>query len=172
MDWRFTVSQIFTALQKWVTVHRNLKTMNIEIVTERFQLDIYGFGGIAINKDYVGAAFKFSGKMWETVKANGLKNKGLNVWVYEPRDMVFAGVELDNPTDGQNSSLEEKKIRLEKYAYYKHIGPYNLIKQKGQKMINELTSKGFEVILPYIEIYGHWTKDETKLETELLMCLK
>jgi hypothetical protein len=39
-------------------------------------------------------------------------------------------------------------------------------------MINELTKQGFEVILPYIEIYGHWTRDESKSETELLMCLK
>ena len=39
-------------------------------------------------------------------------------------------------------------------------------------MKDELMSKGFETILPYIEIYGHWTNDETKLETELLMCLK
>ena len=39
-------------------------------------------------------------------------------------------------------------------------------------MIDELTKQGYEVILPYIEIYGHWTRDENKLETELLMCLK
>ena len=35
-----------------------------------------------------------------------------------------------------------------------------------------LKSKGYETTLPYIEIYGHWTNDETKLETELLMSLK
>jgi hypothetical protein len=33
-------------------------------------------------------------------------------------------------------------------------------------------NRGFETTLPYIEIYGHWTNDETKLETELLMSLK
>ena len=38
-------------------------------------------------------------------------------------------------------------------------------------MTDELKKKGFEIVLPYIEIYGHWTTDETKLETELLMCL-
>lgn len=36
----------------------------------------------------------------------------------------------------------------------------------------ELNQKGFETILPYIEIYGHWDSDESKLETELIMCLK
>ncbi len=146
--------------------------MNIEIITKNLQLDIYGFGGTATNKDYAGTAFRLSGDMWEVVKAKGLKNKGMNIWVYEPEDSVFAGVELDNPTAGLSSGLEEKKICLEKYAYFKHIGPYHLIKQTGQKMTGELIEKGFEVILPYIEIYGHWTSDESKLETELLMHLK
>jgi predicted transcriptional regulator YdeE len=146
--------------------------MNIEIITKSLPLAIYGFGDTAINKDYVGTAFKMSGKMWEIVKAKELKNKGLNVWVYEPEDMVFAGVDLENPALGLNSGLEEKKIILTKYASYKHIGPYNLIKQTGQKMTSELISMGYEVILPYIEIYGHWTNDESELETELLMSLK
>lgn len=39
-------------------------------------------------------------------------------------------------------------------------------------MADELKNKGYETVLPYIEIYGHWTNDETKLETELLMPLK
>ncbi|RFS17928.1 GyrI-like domain-containing protein [Emticicia sp. C21] len=146
--------------------------MNIEIINNSLQLDIYGFGGIAIDKDFVGAAFQLSGKMWEVVKANELGNSGMNIWVYETEDEVFAGVELHNPSIGLSSGLEEKRISLEKYAYYKHIGPYHLIKPAGQKMTSELIEKGFEVILLYIEIYGHWTNDESKLETELLMRLK
>ena len=39
-------------------------------------------------------------------------------------------------------------------------------------MKNELKSKGFEIEFPYIEIYGHWNSDETKLEAELIMALK
>jgi hypothetical protein len=146
--------------------------MNIEIITKNFELEIYGFGGIATNKDYVGTAFKLSAKMWEIIKANRLKNNGMNIWVYETGDKVFTGVELENHTDSNHYGLEKKKINLEKYAYYKHIGPYNLIKQAGQAMTNQLIKQGFEVILPYIEIYGHWTGDEAKSETELLMCLK
>jgi len=146
--------------------------MNIEIITKNFQLDIYGFGGIAIDKDYVGTAFKLMDKMWKIVKANDIKNKGMNIWLYETADRVFTGVELENPNEGDNYGLEKKKINLEKYAYYKHVGPYNLIKQVGLEMTSQLTTQGFEVILPYVEIYGHWTGDETKSETELLMSLK
>ena len=145
--------------------------MNIEIITKDTELTIYGFSGTAFNKDYAGTAFKLSGKMWETVKANNLKNKGLNIWVYEPEDRVFAGVEIDN-TPSNDIELEQKIISLKKYAYFKHIGSAKLLKQVGTNMINELKSKGLETELPYIEIYGHWTNDETKFETELLMTLK
>ena len=143
----------------------------MKIINEIFNLDIYGFSGLAVNKDYVGTAFKLMDRMWQTVKANNLKNKGLNIIVYEQDEKVFAGVELfDNP--GQSTGLELKSIALTKYAYHKHIGPYNLIKQAGQNMRDELNNKGLDFTYPYIEIYGHWSNDESKLETELLICLK
>lgn len=145
--------------------------MKLEIITENLTLDIYGFSGIAVNKDYAGTAFKLMDKMWQTVKANEIKNKGINIWVYDTEEKVFAGVELyDSPN--QDIGLEHKVVALTKYAYYKHIGSYSLIKQAGQNMRDELKNMGFETNLPYIEIYGHWTNDESKLETELLMSLK
>jgi len=142
----------------------------MEIINEIFNLDIYGFSGIAVNKDYAGTAFKLMDKMWQTVKSNNLKNKGLNIFVYEQNEKVFAGVELYGIPE-PHTGLELKRITLPKYAYYKHIGSYNLIKQVGQSMRNELKNKGLDVTTPYIEIYGHWTSDESKLETELLICL-
>jgi hypothetical protein len=145
--------------------------MNIEIINNPLTLNLHGFSGAATNKDYVNTAFKLSDKMWQAVKGNNLKHKGLNVWVYEQDEMVFAGVELQE-TPRPDIGLEQKSILLSKYAYYKHIGPYKLIKETGMMMTGELKRKGLETDLPYIEIYGHWTNDETKLETELLMCLK
>ena len=145
--------------------------MNLEIINKDLRLEIYGFSGIAMNRDYAGTAFKLMDKMWQTVKSNNLKNKGLNIWVYEENEKIFAGVELDD-IPKNNTGLEQKSITLKKYAYYKHIGSYNLIKQAALNMRNELKDRGFTISSPYIEIYGHWTNDETKLETELLMCLK
>jgi effector-binding domain-containing protein len=133
--------------------------------------DVHGFSERAVNKDYTGTAFKLMDKMWQVVKSNNLKNKGLNVWVYESNDIVFGGVELNEPPTN-DSGLEHKSIILKKYAYYKHVGPYSKIKETGQAMRRELENKGLEIILPYIEVYGHWSNDETKLETELYMCLK
>ncbi|MEJ0101994.1 MAG: hypothetical protein WDO19_05275 [Bacteroidota bacterium] len=96
--------------------------MPVEIINNPFRLDIYGFSGIAINKDYAGMTFKLMDKMWQVVKSNNLKNKGFNVWVYGPNEKVFAGVELDD-TSKHNTGLEQKNINLTKYAYHKHIGP-------------------------------------------------
>lgn len=145
--------------------------MNLEIIKKDLTLDIYGFSGTALNKDYAGTSFKLMDKMWQIVKSNDLKNKGHNIWVYEENDKVFAGVELvDRPN--HDTGLEHKYITLIKYAYFKHIGPYNLIKQTGQNMTKELKGRGFETTFPYVEIYGHWKADETKLETELIMSLK
>jgi effector-binding domain-containing protein len=145
--------------------------MNIEIIDTPFNIDIYGLSGTAWNKDYAGTAFKLSAKMWQVIKESGIKNRGQNIWVYDTNDSVFAGVEIDE-RQKDNSSLEHKNIMLKKYAYFKHIGSYSLIKQVGQRMIEEMKSKGFETTLPYIEIYGHWNNDESKTETELLMNLR
>jgi predicted transcriptional regulator YdeE len=145
--------------------------MNFEIIHEALRLDMHGYSGIATNKDYSGTAFKLMDKLWQTVRSNNLQNKGLNIWVYEEDQRVFAGVELSEIQNG-GTGLERKNITLSKYAYYKHIGPYNLIKQAGENMTTALKRKGHETVFPYVEIYGHWTKDETKLETELLMSLK
>ena len=145
--------------------------MNIEIIDTPIHIDIYGFSGTALNKDYAGTAFKLSGKMWQIIKETGIKNKGQNIWVYEPNENVFAGVVLEEPLKN-NSTLLYKNITLEKYAYFKHIGSFSLIKQVGQNMIEEIKNRGLQTTLPYIEVYGHWNKDEAKLETELLMSLK
>jgi effector-binding domain-containing protein len=145
--------------------------MNLEIITKPLELSIYGYSGTAINKDYAGTAFTLMDKMWQTVKSNALQHKGLNIWVYEENEKVFAGVELYDPPQ-HDTGLQQKNITLVRYAWYKHIGPYHLLKQTGQNMIKALKDRGFETRLPTVEIYGHWTNDESKLETEVLLCLK
>ena len=55
--------------------------MEIEIINKQRTFDVHGFSGIAIGKDYAGTAFKLMDKMWQIVKSNNLKNKGLNIWI-------------------------------------------------------------------------------------------
>jgi effector-binding domain-containing protein len=144
--------------------------MEIEIINKELRMIVSGFSGVAANKNYGAKAFALMDKMWPVIKAKGIKHKGLNIWVYELGEKVFAGVELEDPFI-KDTSLEQKEIVLTKYAYYKHIGPYNQLKQAGDNMQSELRKLGLKSSLPYIEIYGHWTNDETKLETELLMAI-
>jgi len=141
----------------------------MEIIDKELQFTASGFSGLAGEKDYCETAFTLMDKMWPVVRSEGLKHKGMNIWVFEAGEQVFAGVELENPNT--DTALEQKVISLPKYAYYKHIGPYNLIKQAGDNMRNELHAQGIKTTFPYIEIYGHWTDDESKLETELIMAL-
>ncbi|HEV7781305.1 MAG TPA: hypothetical protein VGO58_08560 [Chitinophagaceae bacterium] len=95
--------------------------MKVEIIKQNLTLDIYGLSGTAVNKEYAGTAFKLMDRMWQTVKAKDLKNKGINIWVYEANEKIFAGVELyDSP--GPDTGLEHKTVDLPKYAWYKHIG--------------------------------------------------
>ena len=92
--------------------------MEVKIIEEPLQLELFGFGDKAPNKDYAGTAFRLSGRMWEIVKQKGLKNKGINVWIYEPGDSVFAGVELQDASN--ETALERKLLVIPKYAYYAH----------------------------------------------------
>jgi len=144
--------------------------MEIEIKKD-LELTLYGFSGMAVNKDYAGTAFKLSDQVWQKVREQKFDHKGMNIWVYGSGEMVFAGVEFNSPPL-QSIELEQKIILLPTYAYYRHVGPYHLISKCGNEMTSELKSRGFETTEPYIEMYGHWTADETKLETELIMAIK
>lgn len=144
--------------------------MDVTIINKSFCLRLYGFSGTAVNKNYGETGFKLMNKMWETVRANNLKNKGMNVWVYGPNEEVFAGVELE-PATQENTGMEAKQINLSKYAYCKHIGPYSGLAQAYAKMRAYLAENNLKAVSPGLEIYGHWNQDESKLETEILMGL-
>lgn len=145
--------------------------MNVSIIDNPFNARLYGFSGIAINKNWKETGFRLMNRMWEQVKSGNLRNKGMNIWVYEENDQLFTGVELED-TPKNETGLELKEISLPKYGYCKHIGPYHLMGAAQSKALNEFNDRGVKTCLPYLEIYGHWTEDESKLETEMLWCLK
>lgn len=140
--------------------------MNI-LIKENFRVNLYGASGFAINRNWSGTGMKLMDRMWALVRSRQLKNKGINVWVYEEQEKMFTGVELEElpPAD---SGLEEKTIHLPRYVYYKHIGPYDKIGESVTAVQRELQQRGIKTRWPYLEIYGHWIEDVSKLETELL----
>lgn len=144
--------------------------MPLEIINKPFDVSLYGFSGKILNKNYAGTGSPLMDAMWKEVKSKGIKNKGINYWVYEKDDMLFTGVELDqDPPPDINMDL--KVISLSKYACWKHIGSYNKLKDAYSAMHSELEKRNMKFYYPFLEIYGHWTNDETKLETEILFAL-
>ena len=137
---------------------------------ENFHIELYGVSGVAVNQDWAGTGMALMDKMWKEVKTRKFENTGINVWVYEPGDKMFAGVGLLTPPPA-DTILEPKKVILPKYVYYKHIGSYHGIKDSFIRLKAEFDQAGIKTGLPYLEIYGHWTEDESKLETELLWTL-
>ena len=159
----------FRAIVRFLPVTKMI-AMPVSIINTPFTLDLYGFSGVAVNRNWKETGFGLMNNMWAQVKSKSLKNKGLNVWVYGENDSLFAGVELESaPPD--DTGLELKKVHLARYAYYKHIGPYHLMGEAHAKALHEIKQSGLNTCWPYIEIYGHWTDDESKLETEMLWCL-
>ena len=144
--------------------------MALEIINKPFAVNLYGFSGKVLNKDYAGTGSPLMNKLWNELRSKGIKNKGINYWVYEKNEMLFTGAELeqDGPAD---STGELKKINLSSYAYWKHVGPYTRLKDAYSAMHSELEKRKMNFYYPFLEIYGHWTNDETKLETEIIFSL-
>src|ERR1700761_603407 len=110
--------------------------MDIEIINDPFTIELYGFSGVPVNYNFGETGFRLMNGMWQAVKSNNLKNKGVNVWVYDIQGM-FAGVELEE-TPNANIGLEHRKVTLTKYARYKHIGSYNQLARVNQNIREEL----------------------------------
>jgi effector-binding domain-containing protein len=70
------------------------------------------------------------------------------------------------------TSLEKKQVTLQKYAYWKHIGPYSELKNVYSQIEAKLKELGLTPSCPNMEIYGHWNEDETKLETEIFISVE
>ena len=115
------------------------------------------------------------GRVWPVIKANAIPNDGINRVVYDNAGdqadggcTVFAGVVLNESAAAipAASGLERKTVRLTHYAYWKHVGPYHLIPNTGAAMTKALEARGVRTGSPMIEVYGHWSEDESKLVTE------
>jgi len=136
-------------------------------IRKDFSISLYGFSGVAARQDWANTGKNLMNQLWQEVRFLQLPNKGLNVWVYEEGAHLFTGVELMSPPPA-GCPLENKIVSLPRYAYHKHIGPYAELKTTYESAREEFKKAGIHPRHPYLEIYGHWTDDASKLETELL----
>ena len=105
--------------------------------------------------------------VWPRLREKNVVQNGINVVVYDPDGTVFAGVEMSEP-DARGCGLKSKTVKLGRYGYVKHVCPYNQLHETCVRMTEELSRMGHRPIQPIVEIYGHWTDDESQLVTEIL----
>jgi effector-binding domain-containing protein len=145
--------------------------MEIQILQEPLELDLYGIGADVVDSDYSGTGRKLMDEMWSAIHANKLQYKGINFWVYDSATKMFVGVELDNG-EASHGPLENKPVSLSKYVYYKHVGPYEKLGDIHRALEAEMAEQGLEEIGPRVEKYGHWTDDQSKLITEIFIAIR
>jgi hypothetical protein len=110
-------------------------------------------------------------RVWPVLKGSDIPNDGVNRVVYDEGCTVFAGVVLGAGAEAI-PGLERKAVRLTRYAAWKHVGPYHLIPVTGAAMTKALEAAGHRTGWPMVEVYGHWTSDESKLETKTFVALR
>ncbi|MBS4198383.1 GyrI-like domain-containing protein [Bacillus sp. FJAT-49732] len=146
--------------------------MEAVIVNQSKTFTLFGFSKQHDqNRAYSETMFELLDKVWAEVRNNNLSHKGINHVVYDANHIVFAGIEL-NSSPSEDSSLEEKIVHLDKYAYCKHIGPYSELDKSYRKIESIIETSGEHHQPPSMEIYGHWNEDESKLETEIIFNIK
>lgn len=113
-------------------------------------------------------------RVWPIIKSNAIATDGLNRVVYDEGCTVFAGVVLGPGAEAHPaaSALETCRVKLTRYAMWKHVGPYHLLHATATTMNAALAAQGEHTGWPMLEVYGHWTNDESRLETEVFVALR
>jgi effector-binding domain-containing protein len=126
------------------------------------------------NKRFGEEIMALLGRVWPLLKGNAIPNDGINRVVYDEGCSVFAGVVLGPGAEAMPAAagLQRKTVRLTRYAVWKHVGPYHLISATATAMNEALEAAGHRTDWPMVEVYGHWTSDESKLETETFVALR
>ncbi|MFD1673947.1 GyrI-like domain-containing protein [Alicyclobacillus fodiniaquatilis] len=144
--------------------------MNIDVVSQPKTFTLYGFSKVHdADTEYRATMFELMDRLWTEVRAKQLAHLGINHVVYDCGDVVFSGVELSGEPE---TILEKRQVTLQKYAYWKHIGPYSELGNVYDGISATLKEMGLTPTCPSMEIYGDWTEDESKLETEIYMSIE
>jgi effector-binding domain-containing protein len=131
---------------------------------------LFGFSGVHDqNKAYGETITALLDRVWTEVRSRGLAHGGINHVVYDGSN-IFAGIELIAPVG--EVGLEKKELAFDRYASCKHIGPYRELGTTYRNMKLAVEAQGEQCEAPFMEIYGHWNEDESKLKTEIVYILK
>ncbi|SDW12265.1 GyrI-like domain-containing protein [Paenibacillus sp. CF384] len=145
-------------------------TRHVVIVKEPTNFSLYGFS--KVHKEgtpYSHDVRELMDKLWSVIQKLKLPHLGINHVVYEQGGRVFAGVELEQKASEIHHGLESLTVTLHEHAYYKHVGPYDRLGEAYDAIHAELQALGKIASRPLVELYGHWSDDPAKLETDIYM---
>jgi effector-binding domain-containing protein len=141
----------------------------VAIMEQPRRITLHGYGTAHQSGTARGAEFmELLQRVWVEVRAKDLAHGGISHAVYDCGDVVFAGVELLAPA-ATPTSLVKKDVVFTRYAHWKHIGPYHGLPKAYEAMEAAIRGLGLSRTCPSMEIYGHWTADESRLETEIFI---
>jgi hypothetical protein len=144
--------------------------MDIQIIDTPFAVNLVGRQGPIEGKPVGDVGKCLMDAMRAEVRARGIRNTGINHWVYLPGPSLFAGVELAEPTD-ELGSLERLGVELKRFLRHVHQGPYDKLPAVWQRLTGDLAASNETRAGPCLEIYGHWNADSRLLTTTILIGL-
>ena len=118
-------------------------------------------------------------RVWEMIRKDNLKTLGLNVAIYYSReegappasDFGFvAGVLVDGDA-GRPAGLEVLETPAGPCAHAELIGDYGLIPEVHRQIRDWCRANGRRLAGVNLEIYGHWTGDQSQARTDVYYLL-
>jgi effector-binding domain-containing protein len=112
------------------------------------------------------------GEVWTFLRAAGVPNPGRHVAVYFDDEInLEVGAEVGQPFAGDgNVVCSATPGGL--VATTTHFGPYNRLGEAYEAIKRWCKENGRAPIRPCWEVYGHWTDDVTKLQTDVFFLLQ
>src|SRR5690348_2590749 len=97
--------------------------MDATIIQSPFHVTLVGKRGAVDGERYGEAGRRLMDEMWAEVRKRGLRNTGLNHWVYPRKAELFTGVEL-SASSADIGSLETFQVDIARHLRYVHRGPF------------------------------------------------
>jgi effector-binding domain-containing protein len=114
-------------------------------------------------------------KVYVAVRAGEIVQTGHNVFVYSDPSKdevtVEVGVEVGAPFSPVDD-IEYAETPGGRAAYAKHVGPYAELGRTHDAIVQWCTEHAWQRAGVWWEVYGDWTEDPAKLETDVFHALR
>lgn len=112
---------------------------------------------------------------WQLIRQHpGLRTDGDNVAIYWDTaggGSVEVGVQVTAPFQ-ETEEVVCSATPAGKVAMTSHFGPYNQLEAPHLAIRKWCRQNGYEITLPYWEVYGDWDDDPAKLRTDVFYLLE